>query len=104
MDRILRHPVVVILAMIVASAAIQVGLGTLAAHGESHRQPVDLPYWTVRPCPAEDSVNCRWNAAEQGNGKGHTFVVRRLPGKAHEVCVFYADKQYAKTHDRCHFD
>lgn len=25
-------------------------------------------------CPTEDSSNCHWNAAEQGNGVGHSFV------------------------------
>lgn len=26
------------------------------------------------PCPTEDSDWCGWNAAEQGNGRGRSFV------------------------------
>jgi hypothetical protein len=25
-------------------------------------------------CPAEDSANCYWNAAQQGNGQGRSFI------------------------------
>lgn len=62
---------------------------------------VDIPFWVVKPCKTEYSVNCRWNAQTQGNGRGHTYVVRQFPGKNHMVCVMYADRQYAKKHDYC---
>jgi hypothetical protein len=26
------------------------------------------------PCPQEDSLNCNWNAQEQGNGEGQSYV------------------------------
>jgi hypothetical protein len=26
------------------------------------------------PCASEDSTNCRWDAAHQGNGQGNSFV------------------------------
>lgn len=26
------------------------------------------------PCAAEDSTNCVWDAAQQGNGRGSSFV------------------------------
>lgn len=26
------------------------------------------------PCPTEDSRNCHWNAQEQGNGQGQSFI------------------------------
>lgn len=26
------------------------------------------------PCPTEDSSQCYWNAAEQGNGTGASFI------------------------------
>lgn len=29
---------------------------------------------TPTPCPTEDSANCVWNAARQGNGIGRSFV------------------------------
>lgn len=28
----------------------------------------------VQPCKTEDSRNCYWNAAVQGNGAGQSFV------------------------------
>lgn len=62
---------------------------------------VDIPWWVTTPCKTEDSVNCRWNAKTQGNGKGHTYIVRQFPGKAHMVCVMYAQRKYARTHDYC---
>lgn len=31
--------------------------------------------WNVLPdCPTEDSDNCKWNAAERGNGAGESFI------------------------------
>lgn len=29
---------------------------------------------TLPPCATEDSVNCYWNADEQGNGQGRSFI------------------------------
>ena len=29
---------------------------------------------TLQNCPAEDSTNCYWNAATQGNGEGRNFI------------------------------
>ncbi|MGO2150857.1 MAG: hypothetical protein ACTH32_06605 [Microbacterium gubbeenense] len=26
------------------------------------------------PCPTEDAANCTWNAAQHGNGTGHSFI------------------------------
>lgn len=28
----------------------------------------------MRACEAEDSISCTWNAQEQGNGEGQSFV------------------------------
>lgn len=62
--------------------------------------PADpLPWWTDRPCPLEDSVNCVWDADSSGNGAGHSFIVRRFPDG--QVCVMYAERRVARTHDRC---
>jgi hypothetical protein len=33
------------------------------------------------PCAAEDSTNCVWDAQEQGNGRGTSFV--DIDGTAH---------------------
>lgn len=71
-------------------------------HAPSHPS-VDIPIWVTRPCASEGDVNCRWIATgpnAQGNGTGHTSVVRRLP-HTHLVCTFYADRLYAKRHDTC---
>lgn len=68
-----------------------------------HRTP-DIPSWVTRPCQTEDSVNCRWIASgphAQGNGHGHSFVAREVPGSVHMVCVFYAERGYARHHDYC---
>jgi len=27
-----------------------------------------------QPCAEEDSTNCYWNAQEQGNGEGNSFI------------------------------
>lgn len=59
------------------------------------------PSWTARPCVTEDSVNCYWDASIRGNGSGHSFIVRAVPGRAHIVCVFYVERTYARSHDYC---
>ena len=28
----------------------------------------------INPCETEDGTACTWNAAEQGNGRGHSFT------------------------------
>lgn len=57
--------------------------------------------WMSAPCVTEDSVNCQWNAHTRGDGSGHSFYVRELPGRARMVCVFYVSARYARTHDYC---
>lgn len=66
----------------------------------SHVSPV-ITWVSNRPCKQEDSVNCAWNAQEQGNRHGHSFIVRQFPGKAHLVCVMYDERRFAKHHDYC---
>lgn len=65
--------------------------------------------WMVRPCAQEDSVDCAWNAAELGNGVGHSFyAVRRalLNASGHRVgrviCLFYVKPADARRWDGCH--
>jgi hypothetical protein len=46
-----------------------VGVALIAvAFGVAEPQP--LP-----PCPTEDSVSCRWDASQRGNGLGRSFTV-----------------------------
>lgn len=60
-----------------------------------HRPP--LPVWMRTPCANDgDSVNCFWNATEQGNGTGHSFYVRRFPGKVGHTCVMYTERSYQR--------
>lgn len=49
----------------------------------------EVPEWMNNICPTEDSVNCWY----PGGTHGHTgpFFVRQMPGRAHMVCVFFAD-------------
>jgi hypothetical protein len=61
--------------------------------------PTDLPWWTRRPCPVEDSTNCYWDAGA-GNGTGHSFMVRKFPDGG-PVCLMYVERRYARHHDRC---
>lgn len=49
---------------LIALAAIATGLTVVAITGGA-----SLPY-----CIAEDSTNCYWNAAKQGNGEGRSFI------------------------------
>lgn len=37
-----------------------------------------------------------------GNGHGHSFYVRRMPGDVTGlVCYFYVGTRFARTHDHC---
>lgn len=105
LKRLSTGPLAITLAMVALALVIQLGAGALtsgahAVQAESTTgQP--LPYWTVRPCAYEDSVNCAWNAGTMGNGEGHSFMVRKVPHSGGLVCVFYAQRWYARTHDVC---
>lgn len=77
------------------------GAATMAgATPESHTSPV-ITWISNRPCAAEDSTNCAWNAQEQGNRHGHSFIVRTFPGRAHLTCWMYDERRFARTHDYC---
>lgn len=88
-------------ALLVAATAIVAG--TFAAtHADAapaapstHRAAPAMPAWALRPCPEEDSVNCR------GNHRGHSFIVRKVPGAAGMVCVFYVKRADARRWDYC---
>lgn len=73
---------------------------TLApANATSTNDPV-VTWISNRPCAEEDSVNCSWNAGESGNGVGHSFIVRHMPG-TNKVCYLYEQRKFARTHDHC---
>lgn len=59
-----------------------------------------VPWFAKRPCAEEDSVNCSWNASQSGNGVGHSFIVRRLPGQD-LTCVLYEKRRFARHNDYC---
>jgi hypothetical protein len=79
--------------------ALSIGWHDEQAAGDT-RDP-NLPSWVTHPCASEGDVNCRWDAGEQGNGQGHSYIVRQFPGSTHEVCVMYIDRRYARSHDYC---
>jgi hypothetical protein len=91
-------------AALVTGLVLSVG-GASAVAGE----PDDSPFWVTRVCAQEDSRNCAWDAGTDGNGRGQSFVTRDLPGDANRIlpgrqvttCVFYTDRDYARTHDWC---
>ena len=91
------------IAILAATSGAMVATDMMTADAATvTRQPkVDIPIWVTRPCKTEDSVNCRWIADDRGNGRGHTFIRREVPGSAHMVCTFYAERHYAAKHDYC---
>lgn len=86
------------LATIAAAALLSTGVGVATAAPTADHP---MPKWTNTPCEYEDSVNCYWDAGSMGNGSGHSFIVRQVPGKAHMVCVFYTQRKFARHHDYC---
>lgn len=46
------------------------GASVTVETGEGRAITRELP-----PCPTEDSDNCYWDAAHQGNGQGRSFTV-----------------------------
>ena len=76
--RVFTGPAAITAAMVVLAACLQIGLGALfPAHGQTApaASGAPLPFWTERPCPLEDSVNCAWDAGTMGDGNGHSFTV-----------------------------
>lgn len=48
------------------------GIAILADHASAGSSPS----W-LRPCLAEDSVSCIWDARHRGNGEGRSFIADR---------------------------
>lgn len=93
-----------------AAAVLGAGVvlaSSFAGYSASTDAPTPVPsqkLWEQKtPCAYEDSVNCYWNAGEMGNGHGHSFVVRWMPGPKGErlVCVLYNERKFARHHDYC---
>jgi len=79
--------------------ALVLGLLALALVVPAAAAPPPAPWWTQRPCPVEDSVDCYWDA-DATNGTGHSFIVHRFPDGG-PTCVMYVGRRYARHHDRC---
>ena len=78
-------------------------LGESGATASTTASAPHHPWWMRRACANEDSANCYWNARQQGNGRGKSFYVRRIPhtGKRHPlVCVFYVNRAESR-YDQC---
>lgn len=97
-------------AIAVATGAV-ITLGSLVAgqaratdsgYSIHHTQPMAVPRWMTRPCAEEDSVNCYWDAQTMGNGRGHSFYVRRMPGDITGLtCWTYVQRKFGANHDHC---
>lgn len=95
--------------MAAASVAALILTGVTTAQG-STVSPPPRAHWMRAACPDEESsTDCAWNAAQLGNGVGHSFysVTRRLIGPhGHDLgrvtCVYYAVHADARRWDACH--
>lgn len=91
-----------ILNLILGLSLLGLSMGLLShTPAQATRPSSSYPSWVTRPCLTEDDTNCHWDAQSRGNGEGHSFIVRLVPGKAGMICVFYAEPRYARTHDYC---
>jgi hypothetical protein len=81
------------IALLLAGILMGVILGQGSIAHASTPRPHSRPTWFEKvPCKSEDSVNCFWNANSRGNHRGHSFIVREMPGSKHMVCVMYLKK------------
>lgn len=81
---------------ILAPAALALGLlTTTPATAEAPTPPHTDAYMTT-PCKTEDSVNCYWDAKEQGNGQGHSYWSIRV--NDHRVAIVYWNERYNLKH------
>ena len=51
-----------------------------------------------KPCAAEDSINCFWDAGSMGNGTGHSFYSVRI---GHKMCTIYWERDYNRKNGYC---
>lgn len=89
-------------ALAIALTALIAGMGigiTTDAMADTN-SPV-ITWISHRVCAQEDSVNCAWDAKVQGNGEGHSFIVREFPGRKHMTCYLFQNRKYARNHDYC---
>lgn len=87
-------------AILIASVGAVVTDDAHASGDQPDKTSPVITWISNRPCAEEDSVNCAWNAQEQGNGTGHSFIVRHFKGR-NLTCYMYDQRAYAKKHDHC---
>ena len=100
MSKFNRESALMLVAGIVALVAGILLTVTSGAKGADFNPP-PRPGWMKVPCAEEDSVNCYWNANEQGNGHGASFFARKLPHQ-NRVCIFYVKPNRAHMSDQCY--
>lgn len=62
-------------AVIIGGAFIGIGAAVQAYTIEqAMEEPKDAADFILPACPTEDSNNCYWDAEDQGNGQGFSFV------------------------------
>ncbi|MFD7976745.1 hypothetical protein [Streptomyces sp. NPDC059071] len=80
----MKLSVAITVTAIAAASALVGGVGVSVAHEVSRPEPVGqtellvtTPVLPTKPCPEEDtdSTNCFWDAAQRGNGEGHSYWV-----------------------------
>lgn len=82
--------------------------GAMQAASANHPHKTYTPQSMQRQCSSEDENNCTWLAKAEGNGQGHSYIVRAFPtnteAKPHSmlVCIMYYGKSYARHHDYCY--
>lgn len=105
-NRLIALPIA-IAAIMFAAFCMLISPARATAAPEASAKPIsfEVPWWTVTPCATDEPggrvVNCAWDAQRQGNGRGHSHIVRQVPGSAGMVCVFYVERGYARSHDYC---
>jgi hypothetical protein len=83
-----------------AAAALAAVAVTATPAVASAPTPPHRAAWMRTACVEEDSVDCYWNARTMGNGHGHSFYARRIPGTG-TVCRFYVGRRFARHNDTC---
>lgn len=82
--------------VIAALVGALVGIG--AGASASSPTPPHHPSWMTTACKSESSINCYWNAQQQGNGHGHSYYVHQI---GNLICVTYAVDSFARANDYC---
>lgn len=82
------------LAVVGVAALIATGIGVATSDARGDVPTHEVPTWMRQTCPTEDSLNCYWPGGSIHPKRGEAYI-RRVPGKAGMVCVFYVNRPRA---------